>query len=296
VQALSFLTLMATGLALSIPWVESVFGHRALLREIHLSSAFFFAFGPLVVALAGDRGSLAADVASVDTWDVDDLRWLLPSPILRLMGVNPPPQGRFNAGQKLNAIFVTWSVLVFTMTGLILWQNRRFPSDLVSRANTMHTLLAYLALGAFLGHLYLATGDRRTRHSLHAITQGWVNWDWAEHHHLKWLQSLGPAAAPPRYDAFRTTAQIVLGSAVALFATRFLFFALGANTTDRVTDALYALTAWPGLASVAPVTGVRVADWLAVGYLLLCLLAWIALDQLRRLRRENRAVRPGTAD
>ena len=287
VQAISFLTLLITGFALSIPAIESWFGHRALLREIHLSSAFFFFFGPAVVALAGDRRSMAQDVAAVDTWDSDDLRWLVPFPVLRLFGVSTPPQGRFNAGQKLNAIFIAWSVLVFSVTGFILWQNRRFPSDLVSRSNTIHTLLAYLALGAFLGHLYLATGDRRTRHSFRAITQGWVRSDWAREHHPKWIQTLRPAPPAPRFDALRTTLQIVLGSAFALFLSRILFFAIGANTTDQVTNRLYVLTAWPGVAGVQPQTGVRVGDWPAVGYLILCGLAWLAVDRLRKLRAES---------
>lgn len=289
VQAVSFLTLLITGFALSIPAVESWFGHRALLREIHLSSAFFFFFGPAVVALAGDRRSLAEDVAAVDAWDSDDLRWLVPFPVLRLFGISTPPQGRFNAGQKLNAIFIAWSVLVFSVTGFIIWQNRRFPSDLVSRSNTIHTLLAYLALGAFLGHLYLATGDRKTRHSFRAITQGWVRSDWAREHHPKWVQTLRQAPPAPRFDALRTSLQIVLGSAVALFLSRILFFMIGANTTDQVTNRLYVLTAWPGVASVQPQTGVQVGDWPAVGYLIICGLAWLAVDQMRKLRAQPSA-------
>lgn len=284
VQAISFLSLLITGFALSIPAVESWFGHRALLREIHLSSSFFFFFGPAVVAMAGDRRSIRQDVTAVDTWDSDDLRWLLPFPLLRAFGVSTPPQGRFNAGQKLNAIFVTWSVLIFSTTGLILWQNRRFPSDVVSRSNTIHTLLAYLALGAFLGHLYLATGDRKTRHSFRAITQGWVRADWAREHHPKWLQTLTPALPAPRFDALRTTLQIVLGSAVALLLSRIFFFSLGANTTDKVVSWLYDLTAWPGVGGVQPQTGVRVADWSAVGYVVLCVLAWVAVDRMRKLK------------
>lgn len=284
VQAISFLTLLITGFGLSIPAIESWFGHRALLREIHLSSAFFFFFGPAVVALAGDRRSLAQDVAAVDTWDADDLRWLVPFPLLRLFGIPTPPQGRFNAGQKMNAIFIAWSVLVFSVTGFIIWQNRRFPSDLVSRSNTIHTLLAYLALGAFLGHLYLATGDRRTRHSFRAITQGWVRSEWAREHHPKWVQALRPAPPAPRFDSLRTSLQILLGSAIALFLSRILFFMIGANTTDQVTNRLYVLTAWPGVASVRPETGVRVGDWPAVGYLIICALVWLAVDQMRKLR------------
>lgn len=286
VQASSFLLLLITGFALSLPWVEAIVGHRALLREIHLAGAFFFAFGPTIVALGGDRRSMGQDVESVDTWDSDDLRWLIPFPLLRLLGVSTPPQGRFNAGQKLNAIFVVWSTVIFTGTGVILWQNRRFSIDLVQRANTVHTALAYVALVAFLGHLFLATTYPKTRHAFRAITQGWVNRDWSEQHHPKWVRSVTPSAPPPPHDALRTVVQIVLGSAVALFAVRFYFFWLGANTTDKVTDWLYTVTAWPGLASIRPQTGVQVADWPALIYLLGCLSAWLAVDRMRRMRTD----------
>lgn len=283
VQATSFLLLLISGFALALPAVEGAIGHRTLLREIHLIGAFFLFFGPAIVALAGDRRSMGRDVAEVESFDRDDFRWLIPFPILRLFGVRTPPQGRFNAGQKLNAIFVAWSTVTFTLTGLIMWQNRRFPLDVVDRANSIHTALAYVALVAFLGHLYLATAYPGTRHSFRAITQGWVRADWAQHHHAKWLRQLAAPPPPPALDGVRTAIQIVLGSAAALFAVRILFFALGANVTDGVTSWLYDLTAWPGVAAIPPQTAVRVADWPAVGYLVLCLLAWIAADRMRSL-------------
>jgi formate dehydrogenase subunit gamma len=283
VQAAGFLVLLITGFVLALPQLESSIGHRELMREFHLTAAFLFAFGPAVVALAGDRKSLGRDVADIDAWDPDDVRWLIPFPLLRLFGVDTPPQGRFNAGQKLNAIFVAWSSLTFVVTGFVLWQNRRFPSDVVSQSNTIHTLLAYVALAAFLGHLYLATVYPKTRHSLHAITQGWVNFDWAREHHPKWLASLGAARPAPRYDALRTGTQIALGSGISLFLSRFVFFAIGANTTDKVTERLYDVTAWPGVASVSPRTGVHLGDWPALGYLLVLLIAWLLVDQLRKL-------------
>lgn len=276
-QALSFIILLFTGFALMLPQMEAIMGHRELLREIHLSSAFFFFFGPAIVALSGDRRSVAKDVEAVDTWDSDDLHWLaLPN--------SSTPQGRFNAGQKLNAIFIVWSTLTFTVTGFILWQNRRFPGDVVSQANTIHTLLAYVALAAFLGHLYYAVAYPKTRHALNGITRGWVRSDWAREHHGKWIATLTPPLPTPRLDGVRTTLQIVLGAFAAFFASRVLFFALGANVTDRATEHLYDVTAWPGAASIHPQTGVNVFDWIGLVYGLLCLAAWLVVDRLRRLR------------
>ena len=91
-QAISFLALLLTGFALQLPALEGLMGHRALLREIHLSSAFFFFFGPALIALSGDRRSMAEDVRDVDTWDRDDARWLLTS-IGQMLGARVPRQG-----------------------------------------------------------------------------------------------------------------------------------------------------------------------------------------------------------
>jgi formate dehydrogenase subunit gamma len=281
VQATSFLLLLTSGFVLALPQFEAAIGHRELLREIHLTGAFFFFFGPAIIALSADRRSMGQDVEAVDTWDADDLRWLIPFPILRAFGVSTPPQGRFNAGQKLNAIFVVWCTLVFTVTGLILWQNRRFSTDLVSRSNDIHTALAYIALAAFLGHLFLATVYPKTRPAFRAIVQGWVRRSWAEHHHLKWVQSFRPPLPAPRHDVLRATLQIILGSAFCLFVVRVYFFDLGANVTDKVTERLYAVTAWPGAATIHPQTGLHVFDWIGSLYALGCLVAWLALDKLR---------------
>jgi formate dehydrogenase subunit gamma len=283
-QAIGFLVLLVSGFILALPQFEATIGHRELLREIHLTAAFLFAFGPSIVAFAGDRASLGRDVHDVDTWDPDDLRWLVPFPLLRLAGIQTPPQGRFNAGQKLNAIFVAWSTLTFVVTGFVMWQNRRFPLNDVSKANDIHTLLAYVALAAFLAHLFLATVYPKTRPTLRAMTEGTVDLEWADEHHPKWAAIAGHMRPAPRYDALRTTVQIVLGAAIALQTSRFLFFAIGANPTDKVTGRLYDVTAWPGVTSIAPKTGVNLGDWPALAYLAVLVIAWLAVDQLRRLR------------
>jgi formate dehydrogenase subunit gamma len=287
VQALSFLLLLITGFMLQIPSLEGIVGNRALLREVHLSSGFFFFFGPAIIALSGDRRSIAADVRDVDTWDGDDARWLLPS-LGRLFGAPGPRQGRFNAGQKLNAIFVVWSTLTFTVTGFIIWQDRRFPADIVNHANALHTTLAYIALLAFLGHLYLATVHPLTRHAFRAITLGTVDAVWAEEHHPKWVEALTAPGVPlgahaPAHDLLRATIQIVLGAFASLFAARVLFFWIGANVTDKVTGWLYDVTAWPGAASIHPNTGTHVFDWIGLVYCLACLAAWLAADRLRKI-------------
>jgi cytochrome b subunit of formate dehydrogenase len=50
----------------------------------------------------------------------------------------------------------------------------------------------YISFFLVLGHLYLSLIHRSTRHSLSAITRGWVNEDWARRHHAKWAAGFGP--------------------------------------------------------------------------------------------------------
>ncbi len=68
VQALTFLSLLCTGLLISVAALQELVGHRALLREIHLIMAFFFVFGPALVALSGNLSSIRSDKKEVEEW------------------------------------------------------------------------------------------------------------------------------------------------------------------------------------------------------------------------------------
>jgi formate dehydrogenase subunit gamma len=280
VHAVTFLTLLVTGFILSISTLEGIVGHRALLREIHLASAFFFVFGPGLLMRAGNRAAVQEDARQFDQWSRDDLRWL------RHPSVNPtlrtPPQGKFNAGQKLNAIFTLYATFAFGLTGLILWQNRRFPYPVVTQANTIHTALAYIALAVFLGHLYLAVIHPATRHALQGMLWGRVRADWAQHHHRAWEATVDEAPLSLRGVA-RTAIVLALGLEIAALFTRVAFVFLGANATDAVTGAIYRWSALPGTLSSTP-TGVHLLDLAAAlwaGFLIL-VRRWILARQIDR--------------
>lgn len=55
-----------------------------------------------------------------------------------------------------------------------------------ARAGLVHDWLMYASFFLLLGHLYLSLVHRSTRHSMNAITRGWVHEDWALRHHPKW--------------------------------------------------------------------------------------------------------------
>ena len=178
VNAAFFFALLGTGLVLYLPSLEVAVGRRALVQDLHFWTGVVWPVALTVVALLGDRRGLVRTAAELDGFDSDDLRWLA--------GKRPAPQGRFNAGQKVNAALTAATTVLFVVSGLLLWfgerdTNLRFASTVV-----LHDGLAFGAVALLAGHLYLALIHPATRHALRGITTGTVSEEWARRHHPKW--------------------------------------------------------------------------------------------------------------
>jgi formate dehydrogenase subunit gamma len=180
VHATSFLLLLATGLALYLPDLAELVGRRPLLKSVHLWTAAGWAVALVLVVALGDRRRLAADWREIERIDADDRRWL--------RGGRAVP-GRFNAGQKLNALLTAAFALLFALSGLFIWFGERDHRFLLDGAGPVHVVLTWLSVFLLTGHLYLAVIHPRTRHSLRGITRGDVRLDWAAEHHGRWVQA-----------------------------------------------------------------------------------------------------------
>lgn len=176
-HASAFFVLFGSGLCLYLPSLAQLVGRRPLLKDIHVYTACAWLAALALVVLAGDRRRLLATAREVDVFDDDDLAWL------RGRGA---PQGRFNAGQKLNVIVTAALAFLFALTGFFLWYGERNHAFRLQNALVVHDWLMYVSFFLVVGHLYLSLVKRSTRHSLSAITRGWVNEDWARRHHAKW--------------------------------------------------------------------------------------------------------------
>jgi formate dehydrogenase subunit gamma len=100
------------------------------------------------------------------------------------------PQGRLNAGQKLNAIVTAAFSLLFVLTGFFLWYGERNTRFRMPNALLVHDWLMYVSFFLFMGHLFLTLIYPKTRHSLSGMTRGWVDEDWALEHHRKWVEEV----------------------------------------------------------------------------------------------------------
>jgi formate dehydrogenase subunit gamma len=178
VHATGFLGMLATGLILYVPAFSEAVARRNLVKNVHLFTAVGWALAIVLVVALGDRRRLGEAWRSIEAIDRDDRRWLRGRRV---------PQGRFNAGQKVNAILTAAFAVLFVASGFFLWLGERDHRFLLDGAGTVHETLMLVSVGLLAGHLYLALIHPTTRHALRGMTLGDVREDWARQHHAKWV-------------------------------------------------------------------------------------------------------------
>jgi formate dehydrogenase subunit gamma len=186
-HASAFFALLATGLILYLPSLSTVIAHRQIVKNVHLYVAAAWAIAVIAILVVGDRRRLAADWREIESIDRDDRRWLRG---------RHAPQGRFNAGQKLNAILTVAFALLFALSGFFLWLGERDHRFILAGTGTVHDLLTLFSVLLLTGHLYLALIHPSTRHALRGMTLGDVDEDWARRHHRKWVDAEQSTTAP----------------------------------------------------------------------------------------------------
>jgi formate dehydrogenase subunit gamma len=177
-NAAIFAILLGTGLTLYLPTLASAVGRRPLIKDVHFWTGVGWLPALALVVLVGDRRGILRTARELDSFDADDLRWLAHR--------RPAPQGRFNAGQKLNAAITAAFAALFLVSGLLLWLGERDTRFRFVSTVILHDGLMYVALLLLVGHLYLAIVHPATRHALRGMTVGTVKEDWANAHHAKW--------------------------------------------------------------------------------------------------------------
>ncbi len=191
--AVSVLAMILSGIALGANvWHAAVF-------PVHVGSMFLLAGGVLLAALAGDRPALRRAGRKLRTLRREDRRWLAWAPRNLLgRGGAPPPVGRFNAGQKLNAMLIAVLLAASIGSGIYWWARLHgvFANSNVDSA--IHNVAGVAIIVLVCGHLYMAVLNPATRQALRGITTGSVDAGWAAEHHPAWLAE---AEADAGHDA-----------------------------------------------------------------------------------------------
>jgi formate dehydrogenase subunit gamma len=152
-HALLFLLLVLTGglLIWADPLRAIALGPYRLLPLVHELLGVALLVAPFLPGLRGRADSLSADLRSLFRWRA--------------------PQPKFNAGQRLNALFTLAALFGLGLTGAIIWLGRSVPYWIQEPAYEWHAFLALVAFLVFLGHLAMALTHPR---ALRAMLTGWL--------------------------------------------------------------------------------------------------------------------------
>lgn len=163
-------------------------GGRTFLEGVHRGAALAFILAPLIVLLFGNRKCLKRSYRELTCWKGEDLKWLGLFFLGPLRGDHRlPPPGKFNAGQKLNALVTFFFALSLTLSGAWLMALKGTGALLPFLA---HQLLVLFFLPFLLGHWFLALFNPSTRHALRGMILGEVEADWAREHHPRWYHEV----------------------------------------------------------------------------------------------------------
>lgn len=177
--ALLFGILMLTALPLYFVQVESFVGRRELIAQIHTWTGIALPI-PLLISLAGSWGNaLRRDIHQFNRWTPEEIAWLKSRGTSHL-----PKLGKFNPGQKLNALFTGSTIVVMLGTGIMLKWFNFFPINLRTGATFVHDVFATILFVVVAGHIAFALTHRD---ALKSMVTGKVTRFWAQRNAPKWL-------------------------------------------------------------------------------------------------------------
>jgi formate dehydrogenase gamma subunit len=206
-NALSWLLLLVTGVALmsaaSFAFVGTRFpraaadllGGKPSLLRLHVAWGLLWGAVIVPVFLLFKHGP--REVLSEVRVTKDDLAWLVMKPLaMASMVAQPlPPQDKYNAGQKLFAIFVLLATSAVLATGLVMTFHVG-PAGLVAAAILVHKLAIALAVLGVAVHLTMAAVIAAERPALRSMITGRIDYEHAKHHSPNWVAGLERRAEP----------------------------------------------------------------------------------------------------
>jgi formate dehydrogenase subunit gamma len=172
--------------------LESLFGGRANLLTFHIALGLTWTFVFLVYGIFGFRSYLHREVLRKEiALDRDDTRWLVVK-ILTILGRTKeplPPQGIYNAGQKLFALMVYAMVPVVMLTGLVM--AFRWPSPAwVGWAVVLHFCAVGAVVSGLLVHVYMGAVFPEEKPAFFSMITGSADELYAYSHHFKWWREV----------------------------------------------------------------------------------------------------------
>ncbi len=176
-NATLFLILLLTGASLYAGPLSTIVAHRHAVKTIHVYAGLLLPL-PLLLGLLLPAGrQLRRDVGRFNRWTADDRRWWSRRTRARAQ------LGKFNPGQKLNAVFVGASIVLMLATGSIMRWFEPFPNSIRTGATFVHDWVFISLIFVIVGHIMFAFADFD---SLRSMVRGWVPEQWARRERPRW--------------------------------------------------------------------------------------------------------------
>ncbi len=177
---------MAPGWYLEI--LTAMFGSRANLLRFHIALGVTWTVVFLVYGIFGFRTYLEMEVIQREVaLDRDDWQWLKIRilKILKLSGAPLPPQGIYNAGQKLFAAQIYAMLPVIMVSGVIM-AFHLIGATAVQWAMVIHFAAVGLVVSGLIIHVYMGAVFPEERPAFFSMITGTANELYAYRHHFKW--------------------------------------------------------------------------------------------------------------
>ncbi len=172
--------------------VQDVFGTRASLIRFHIGLGVAWIAVYLVYGVFGFRTYLTREVLQREiALDRNDVRWLVVR-VLRILGRSReplPPQGIYNAGQKLFALLVYAMVPVVMATGVVM-ALRLFGPAVIGWAVVAHFVAVAAVVSGLMIHVYMGAVFPEEKPAFFSMITGTVNELFAYTHHFTWWRSV----------------------------------------------------------------------------------------------------------
>lgn len=179
----TFFTLLLSGLGLYsrlFTGYFNLFGNGINAILVHKIAGVLF-FVSSVLLFLDNR-------TRVTEFDEDDREWFRQGGGYLTREDSNLAVGKFNAGQKMFAVFIGLATLILGITGMFIWAPALFPRWIVQLSLMLHGLMFVGSIMFVVVHVYLATiGNPGT---LEAMLWGRVSRAWAKHHHPKWYKEV----------------------------------------------------------------------------------------------------------
>lgn len=210
-----------------------IFGTQGNMLRFHVALGLTWIGVFLVYGVFGVRTYLSAEVLRKEiALDEDDFRWLTVR-VLGILGLSKaplPPQGIYNAGQKLFAVMV-YAMLPVVMASGVVMAFHLFGAQAVAWAIVLHFAAVGLVVSGLMIHVYMGAVFPEEKPAFFSMITGTVNELFAYTHHFKWWREVkleerawerehddavaAADAAVPFVDAVPVDAAVTWGDAAA---------------------------------------------------------------------------------